>query len=125
MSLSDATIAAGYRCGSKNSAASLGAALAKKHRENPNSPFRKALIEAGVTTGHIAQKIAEGLEATAMTRSGRDDAEEVADHGTRHKFIETALDITGARAPKKPEVETKTFEQRLMQIVLEDQQTSK
>ena len=42
----------------------------------------------------------------------------VADHSTRHKFLESALDIVGGRAPKRIEVENITFEQRLLAITM-------
>lgn len=79
--------------------------------QNLNKPkiadeIEKALTKKGITADKIAQVIADGLEATKI---GYDKENEeyfetgLPDHNARHKYLETVIEITGAKAPEKHE----------------------
>lgn len=118
--LADAAMVAGYQCSNRQSAAVLASKVIEKHR-NANGELMEALEQAGISVEELATKISEGLEATVTLQVGRGVFRELPDHRTRHRYIETCLDIMGARAPKKVEVEDVTFEQRLLAIITADE----
>lgn len=120
MGLADAVMAAGYECTTRQSAASLGAKIIKKHR-SANSELLHALERVGVSADELARGIADGLCATESVKVGEDAFEDRPDHKTRHKFLETAIDITGARAAKRVEIAEMSFEERLAKIIEEDE----
>lgn len=98
--------------------------LVRAHQD-ANSKLVQSLMKRGVDLDKLAEKIAEGLECTTRVRRkvNRDQEElvEVPDNFSRHKFVETAVDIVGGKAPKKIEVEQKSFEQRLLEITVKDE----
>lgn len=93
----------------------------RKHKD-ANSSFVQALEAKGLGPDHIVTKIAEGLDAKSHVKvkdaAGNEELVEVPDFNARHKYIETALDIHGAKASKKVEVTNLTFEQRLLRITM-------
>lgn len=120
MTLADSAMSAGYACSNRNSAASRAQKVIDKHRDG-NSEFLAAIERAGISADELATKLSEGLNAMQTVRTGEDSFEDKPDHRTRHKFLETALDIVGARAPKKVEITELSFEERLFQIIAEDE----
>lgn len=116
--LADSALEAGYQCTSRDSAKNQALRVLNRHRD-PNGELMKALQKVGVTVERLAQIIADGLKAEVAVKSGS-DVVMVADHSTRHKYLESALDIVGGRAPKRIEVENITFEQRLRQITMKE-----
>lgn len=93
---------AGYNITGKN-AQVFADAIRKKHSDK-NGELTDCLTKVGVTMDRVAQKIAEGLDAGTFMKSGKDIVERP-DFNTRHKYLETTLDIMGARAPTKSLVE--------------------
>jgi len=94
---------------------------------------RAALVEAmekaGITDTRIVEVMNEGLRANRVISARvihsrpssiedgeqeaderTDDFVEVPDHATRHKFLETVIDVKGAKAAKKLEVRDQTLE---------------
>ncbi len=72
-----------------------------------NKPqVKQAIVEAmtrkGITEDAIAQVIHDGLNATKIVTSPTEPDKEVADHPTRHKFLETTLKVVGATDTKEP-----------------------
>lgn len=118
MTLADAAKDAGFQCESRAALSTAAGRVIQKHREH-NSELMQALELKGINAGRIAGVIDDGLNATVAAKKGSEIVM-VPDHSTRHKFVETTLDIVGGRAPKKVEVQNLTFEQRLMQITIED-----
>lgn len=90
--------------------------IINKHKD-ANSAFLQAMQDEGIDAAFIVGKIKEGMNAVAHLRV-KDGLEEVPDFNARHKYIETAIDIQGAKAPKKVEIEQLTFEQRLLRITV-------
>jgi len=92
-----------------------------KHK-NANGELLLAMSKRGIDAGTLADKIVEGLQSTMFVKKkvdkDREELVEVPDNHARHKFVETVVDISGARAPKKIEIESKSFEQRLLEITL-------
>lgn len=103
--------------------ASAASHIIAKHR-SANSEFLESLGDIGVDASLVAKKIKDGLDAKTVVkvRDGKDKDKLIVmpDRAVQHKFVETALDIYGAKAPKKIEVESMTFEQRLTQVIDEE-----
>jgi len=116
MTLADSAIAAGYNVTSDSSAKTHASNVIKKHTD-ANSELIKSIKAKMITVDRIAGIIDDGLNAQVAIKTGSNFAM-VPDHNTRHKFLETTLDIMGGRAPKKIEVEHKSFEQRLIEITV-------
>ncbi len=83
-----------------------------------------ALEEKGIDMNLVAGKLKEGLDASyALKRSlpeeegGGTTVEMVPDFNVRHKYLETTLDIMGARAPKKQVTETVTTHEETIAVV--------
>ena len=103
--------------------------IASENLSKPNvrEALLKAMEDAGITDERIAQVMKDGLDAKRVIsarviyQSGRegqanestDDFIEVPDHLTRHKYLETAIDVTGAKAPKNVNVRNQTLEDLL------------
>ncbi len=66
---------------------------------------KEALLEAmtrkGISADSIAQTIQDGLQATKIVTSPTEPDREVADHPTRHKFLETTLKVVGVTTDKE------------------------
>jgi hypothetical protein len=75
-----------------------------------------ALENVGVNLETVAGKIKDGLEATRTTKSGQ-SVIHVPDHSTRHKYLETTLDVMGARAPKEHVVSTHSTHEHHVNVV--------
>lgn len=58
-----------------------------------------AMVKAGVTREKMYRVMAEGLVAMRLEESGDGEMTEVPDHSTRHKFMESALKVTGDIKP--------------------------
>jgi len=74
------------------------------------SALLAAMEKAGITDDRIAQVMDEGLKANRVVSArvtnkdaevDTDDFIEVPDHAVRHKFLETAIDVKGAKAAKQ------------------------
>ena len=79
--------------------------LRDKH-VGPNGALTEALRNAGVTMDKIALTMADGLEANDTIISKASGAiVSVPNHSVRHKYMESAIDILGGRAPTKQIVE--------------------
>lgn len=113
----------------ENSLVTAGSKIIRKHRDNPNSAFAKALKARGISVDLLAEKIEEGLNSVQFIkiRKGKDEDElvEKPDQFARHRYVETTIDILGARAPKQVEVQNLTFEQRLLQLTIDDKREDK
>ncbi len=70
--------------------------------------FADVMMAAGITPALLAQKLREGLDATAVTRAQKDgrflDAAEDIDWMTRHRYMDTANKLTGDYAASKHEL---------------------
>jgi len=117
MTLADSAVEAGYNVTTQGSAARVARQVIDKHKDR-NSALIQALADEQITEKELAKIIASGLKAERPVKKGQ-DIEMVPDHDVRHKYLETALDITGSRAPKKVEIEEITFEQRLLELTIE------
>ena len=92
----------------------------------------KALDNAGVTDERIAEVITDGLKANRVISARvvhsrphsiedgeqeaderTDDFVEVPDHATRHRFVETVIDVKGSKAAKQVTVRDQTLEDLL------------
>lgn len=95
--------------------------ILKKHRD-ANSELIQSMTRIGISPDSLAEKLKEGLESKMFVKKKISKDEEtlveVNDNHARHKFLETAVDVLGAKAPKKIEIEQKTFEQRLLEVTL-------
>jgi len=95
--------------------------IMKKHKDS-NSELLQSMQRVGINADSLAEQIKAGLESTMFVKrkvtKDLEELVEVPDNNARHKFVETVVDVAGAKAPKKFEVETKTFEQRLLEITL-------
>lgn len=117
--LAEAGKAGGFNCTTENSFRCRATEVIKRHRDDPNSVLMQAIEKAGVNAAKFAEILAEGLAATVGVKVKEGDVSRVIavpDFGTRHKYLETGLDITGGRAPKKIEVSSISFEERLLRI---------
>lgn len=114
--LADAALGAGYQASTRSSAKAMASAVVARHRD-PNGELIRAMNTAGIDAELLANTLAAGLRATTTIKSGS-EVVEVVDYGARHKYLESCIDILGSRAPKKIEIESMTFEQRLLQITI-------
>lgn len=72
-----------------------------------------ALERVGVNLESVAGTIKDGLTANRTAKAGSTIIH-VPDHAVRHKYLETTLDVMGARAPKEHVVhDLKTHEHRV------------
>ena len=89
-------------------------------RISKNSPMIEALDEEKVTTKYLARKIRRGLNAKKTQRLVVDKSVEQftdIDHGTRHRYLETALRLRGEDPDKHAESTTvETFEERVRRL---------
>jgi hypothetical protein len=124
MTLADSALAAGVPAETRAQAASVANSVVRKYRDS-NSEFLKALEEQGVSIHSVAEQIAEGLKSTTFIKMRTPDGEElkeVPDWTARHRFVETAVDLFGGRAPRKIELEASlTFEERLLRLTEGDE----
>lgn len=68
--------------------------LRLKDRKRVRSAMIEALEDRGLDAGRFAKVLDEGLTATkAILEDGR--LVEMPDHGTRHRFLETGLKVSG------------------------------
>lgn len=88
----------------------------KEKYSDSNGHLLVALENVGVDLNTVAGKIRDGLEADTTTKSGK-DVVTVPDFKTRHKYLETALDIMGGRAPTKSVVESVQTHEKTVAIV--------
>lgn len=95
--------------------------IINKHKD-ANSELIKAMATVGINAESLAEDIRRGLQSTMFVKrkvsKDEEKLEEVPDFHARHKFVSTVIDVVGANAPKKIEIESKTFEQRLLEITL-------
>ena len=87
-----------------------GAVQADQNEKNPliAEKIEMALKRKNLTADTIAEKIAEGLEAKKSVYDVKNNElieTQSPDHNTRHKFLTTLIDITGAKAPEKKQVD--------------------
>lgn len=120
MTLAESAKFAGYE-GSVKSIVPQACRTIQRHLDT-NGEFIRSLQKVGIDPSSVSSKIKEGLEAKMYVKRKVDkDTEElveVPDNHARHKFVETVIDVMGAKAPKKVEIEQKTFEQRLLEITM-------
>jgi hypothetical protein len=118
--MTDAVIEAGYEVKDRKHASAVGKAIWDKHSDE-NGALVASLEAIGVTYESLALAIKEGLSATKarMVKTGEGDWEEKEeiDHGTRHKFLETAIRVRNADPPKRVDITHQSFEARLFQIL--------
>jgi len=76
-------------------------------RNNITSAIRGAMSAAGITAKDLAATMKAGL--AAVTASG------AADHGARHKFLETALRVGGYEASGEAAIQ-ESYEDRVMRL---------
>jgi hypothetical protein len=74
------------------------------------------LENVGVTFSKIADTIRGGLEATRPAKMGNQIIDKE-DYATRHKYVETVLDIQGSRAPKHQVIDVVQTHEQTVQIV--------
>ena len=120
----EAVADAGYGFNKKNAEA-FGKNLVAKHTD-VNGALIASLESVGVNLDFLTGKIKEGMGASKPLMVGKtkskDGTEEMEyantpDYATRHKYVETVLDILpGARAAKKIEVTQTTFEQKAVLV---------
>ena len=101
----DAVIDAGYNVQDHDSAKSI----ATQNNDNPliARAIDKALKARGLDEHKIAEVIAEGLEAKITfydKEAGELRTTNLPAHGIRHKFLNTLIDINGAKSPTQHEV---------------------
>lgn len=118
MTLADSAFQAGFLARNRKAATETAARIVRRHTRE-NSEFVKGLDRVGVNVEALARVIAEGLQAESPLKQGS-EVVMVPDHDTRHKYVQTGLDILGARAKKRVEVESLTFEQRLAALTRGD-----
>mgnify|MGYP001481471668 CR=1 FL=1 len=99
-----ATISAGYNIGNPHSAD----IIATDNLKNPTirEKLERAMAKLNITEDKLAEVLSDGLNAGLITYdkiSGEYIQTDLPQHLTRHKFLETALDIIGAKAPTKTE----------------------
>jgi hypothetical protein len=83
----------------------------RKKYEDAQGNLLVSLDNIGVTLDSVARHIKEGLHATRPMKAGKTVIDKP-DFNTRHKYVETTLDIMGAKAPKQLVVENiQTHEQ--------------
>jgi hypothetical protein len=102
---------AGYKL-DRRSAEHLADRIKAKYTD-ANGALLVALEQNGVDLQRVAKAVDEGLNATKAVKSGKSHTS-VPDYHTRHKYLETAIDVMGAKSPKQHVVtETKTHEQTI------------
>ena len=89
---------AGYALSDK-SAAAVAQRIRNKYTD-ANGSLLVSLESHGVNLDRVASAINVGLNATRTVKSGK-QVKVVPDFHTRHKYLETTLDVMGARAPKQ------------------------
>lgn len=99
-----AVISAGYNVKDEKSAD----ALVQQNLNNPSiqAKITQAMAKLNITEDKIAEVIADGLNAemvfyNPITKQPEETG--IKNHTIRHKFLETVLDIVGAKAPTKSE----------------------
>jgi len=99
-----AVYAAGYNVKSPEVADVIGS----KNLANPTirEKLDRALAKLNITEDKLAEVIADGLNAGLVVYNPISKEYEqtgIKNHNIRHKFLETVLDIMGAKAPTKTE----------------------
>lgn len=99
-----AVISAGYNVKDNKSAD----ALVQQNLNNPTiqEVLTRALRAQNITEDKLAEVIADGLSAEVILYNPETHQQEesgIKNHLVRHKFLETVLDIIGAKAPTKSE----------------------
>lgn len=123
MTLAESARDAGYgtMTSTKNSLAVSAHGVIKRHKDM-NSELLQSFARQGINPDTLTRKIMQGMNADMKVKRkvGKDLEvfETVPDQMARHKFVQTAVNIMGGEAPKKVDVEVKSFEQRLMEITL-------
>ena len=89
-----------YDVKKRSSASSMGSAMLKKPKISRAIDFY--MEEAGLTEDVIVQKIQEGLSANLVgDYKGVPFESDIPDQKVRHKYLNTAIDIKGLKAPQK------------------------
>ena len=88
----------------------------KRKYTDANGTLLVALENVGVNLDTIAKTLRDGLQATNTVKSGK-QVIHVPDYSVRHKYLETTLDVMGAKAPTKQVVETITTHEQTVAIV--------
>lgn len=88
----------------------------KSKYEDAQGGLLVALENVGVDLDTVATSIKEGLQATRPAKAGQMIIDKP-DFGTRHKYVETALDVMGAKAPKQHVVETVQTHEHTVEFV--------
>lgn len=114
--------AAGYNLKGAQAHA-LAEGIRRKYTD-ANDYLLVSLENVGVNMEMVADRMKEGLNATyAIKRSlgesegGGTTVETFPDYNIRHKYLETTLDVMGARAPKKQVTETVTTHEETIAVV--------
>lgn len=91
-----------HSCKNRNVAGVLGFELMQK--PEVRGEIERLMDEQNITDEDIVRKLGEGLEAKVVSDyKGEAEETNIPDHKTRHKFLETVVDIKGLRAPQKTE----------------------
>jgi hypothetical protein len=97
---------------SNRDAANIAESIKGKYMD-ANGKLLVALDKVGVTMETVAERLSDGLNATYAMKSGS-EIKHIPDYNIRHKYLETTLDVMGAKAPTKSIVEqVKTHEQTI------------
>jgi hypothetical protein len=84
-------------------------------RPEVQSAMIQAMEQRGITRNLLAKKMKQGLRATTKIYHHGQLIDEIDDHGTRHKYLTTALDVFGDTKPKNSQ-ESESFEELIFQI---------
>lgn len=111
----DALLKAGY---SESTAASHSVSILNRPRVQ--NALRLALEKAGVTIDKIAQVAADGLDANRPVVVDKSLCD-YPDHGTRHRFLETVVKLSGLEPASDIDISAESYESRIMSIVAASQ----
>ena len=111
----DALLKAGY---SDTTAASHSVSILNRPRVQ--NALRLALEKAGVTIDKIAQVAADGLDANRPIVVDKSLCD-YPDHGTRHRFLETVVKLSGLEPASDIDISAESYESRIMSIVAASQ----
>lgn len=82
--------------------------------------LREALEKAGVTVSKIAQVAADGMDANRPVVCDKSIVD-YPDHGTRHRFMETVIKLSGLEPAQDVSIDAESYESRIMAIAAQSQ----
>jgi len=85
-------------------------------RERVRTAIVAAMEDMGIDVEMLTQVLRDGLSADRVIGSKLGDMMSLPDHGIRHKFLLTALELRGEFPQKEERLVTETYEEKIFRI---------